>query len=174
MLKLTRIYEYVCLRIPPEKIADLMGLSLGYTRKLIQELTGDFSVLVQNDEAKAIIADNIAKFDLMIHKAMSEISDPRNEQKGRIRIDAINAVADIVKKKADYEVLVGVVRKAPNDLRLRAHAGIGYTSVNMEELRDEISKSDLDSVICSVADAIREKKDSEKQLPATQRVELTA
>src|SRR5260370_730022 len=121
MLKLTRIYEYVCLRIPSEKIADLMGLSLGYTHKLIQQLTDDFSVLVQNDEAKAIVADNIAKFNLMIQKAMSEISDPRNEEKGRIRIDAINAVADIVKKKADYEVLVGVVRKAPDDLRLRAH-----------------------------------------------------
>jgi hypothetical protein len=70
-----------------------------------------------------------------------------------------------ISKKAEYEVLVGRVRKAPDDVR--AAIGSSKRQARMEDLRDEISDESLEDTLRDAADQMRNKrKPAEEKIPA--------
>jgi hypothetical protein len=163
LVKLSRIYEMTIMRFSTAEIAKKMKLSEGRVKELIEELKSDFSCLAQTEEAKRIIDDNIAKFDLAIAKALEIMT--KTSTTDRSRIEANNTYVKAISKKAEYEVLVGRVRKAPDDVR--AAIGSSKRQARMEDLRDEISDESLEDTLRDAADQMRNKrKPAEEKIPA--------
>jgi predicted transcriptional regulator len=140
------------MNVRPIKIAEALNISPATVTKYMNRLRDD-AFLLQNKEAQQRIAENIARWNNMIGEAYKILTTTSREDR---KLHAIKIIADITKKIADYEVLVGKVRKAPDEHHLRGR--IGVHSVDIDSIRDEVSQEDLDKTILAIAEALKKRE----------------
>ncbi len=112
-----------------------------------RRIQSDFSTVHATPNENGIIRENLARWESLCSEALRIVS----ASAGFSRISAVRAAAEILRQKAEYQVTVGWVANRRSD---KDAAG----RPTWVQLRDEISREDLESVIVTVADSIKDRK----------------
>jgi hypothetical protein len=160
---LARVYELMVMNVDQKKIAEVMHKSEGWVSSAVKQILEDFSSTFQPDAARDVIAKNLQQFDMLINKAAT-ITATTGDGDAR-KIAALQLHADLLKKKSEYEVMVGIVKKAPDDIRLAGVIGVaGVNSPQLAELRSELGTDDLDEILLEVAESVRNREAIEAEV----------
>ncbi len=158
LLDRRELWNLVCMRTPQVQIAQIMRKDRAWVSRTLQEIQADFSTVHATPNESGIIRENIAQWESLFAEALRNLY----HSTGFPRISALRAAAEIHRHKAEYEVTVGWVAN-------RRYGDTEPRKPMMEELRDEISREDLEAVFVTVGDSIKQRKMKEakaKAIPA--------
>jgi len=167
LLDRRRLWDLVCMQTPQSEIALAMGKDPAWVSRTIRQIQADLSTVHALPNEAGIIQENVARWEVLLAEARRLAT----ASEGFKRISALRVCAELLRQKAEYEVTVGLVKKAPNDLRLQGNVGLTASQrpIDLDKIRGEISDEDLDAIWLTVADDIRERRAKEakaKALPA--------
>jgi hypothetical protein len=157
-LDLCRLWDLVCMQKSQTEIAHIMGKDAAWVSRSVKRIQADFSTIYGTPTEEEIIRDNLARIESLYSEALNSL----HSTNGYSRISALRVTAESVRQKSEYEVTVGWVanrRSEPN----------GARGPTLEELRDEISREDLEALFITVGDAFKKrnmKAAKAKEIPA--------
>ncbi|HEY7001946.1 MAG TPA: hypothetical protein VH330_09400 [Candidatus Udaeobacter sp.] len=153
------MWELVCMQTPQVQIAQTMGKDPAWVSRTIQEIQADFAKVRATPNESGIIRENIAKWESLLAEALRNL----HNSNGFARISALRAAAEIHRHKAEYEVTVGWVAN-----RRYGNAAEPWKPT-MEDLAAEFAPGDLEAIVLTMSDHIREKQAKQakaKEIPA--------
>lgn len=145
-----QLWDLVCMRTPQDQIAHIMGKDPAWVSRTIRQIQADFSTVHATPHENAMIRENLAVWESLYSEALRNV----HNSAGYPRISALRGAAEIHRQKAEYQVTVGWVAN-------RRYGDTEPRKPTMEELADEFAPGDLDAIVLTIADNIRERQRKE-------------
>ncbi len=136
------------------EIAQEMQKDRAWVSRSLKEINADFSKAFTTPDESRLIEEKLVK----LHTLYAEAMNTAFTSSGHIRIGALRLAAEIAQQETTFHLSVGLIRKAPSDVRVAGMIGVAENQPDLELLREEFQDGDLDQILLELADSIRERQ----------------
>ena len=149
-----KLWTLACMGKTQAQIAREMNKAPAWVSRSMKQIRADFSKAFSTPEESRLIGEKLLKLQGLFVEAMNAAQT----SSGHVRISALRLAAEIAQQETAFHLAVGLVRKAPSDVRVAGMIGVAGNQPDMELLRGEFQDGDLDQILLELADSIREKQ----------------
>ncbi len=156
-----KLWSLVLRGMTQSEIAQEMHKDPAWVSRSLKQINADFSKAFTTPDESRLIDEKLLKLQGLFAEAMNTAFS----SSGHVRISALRLAAEISQQETAFHLAVGLIRKAPSNVRVAGMIGVAANQPDMELLRGEFQDGDLDQILLELADSIREQQ-SETSLEA--------